>query len=176
MDLKISNSGSYIGSGFLATVTGVSQPIKTSDLKIVTSWTNSTGGSGGNTSVGKTTNVQINPDGTTPAGTIAAAPFGFGLNSTSTMSRTAPKDIQQFGNYTLQPGVSLVASPYGTSGNGYGVTTKYVYSNDVPTDAAKAILGKYWSSLRTGDKVSVSVVHIPTGKTIFQKTVTVTEG
>jgi FlaG/FlaF family flagellin (archaellin) len=39
MDVQIANSGNYRGSEFSATVTGVSEPIHTSDLKIITSWT-----------------------------------------------------------------------------------------------------------------------------------------
>ena len=39
MDVSITNSGTYRDSGFHAKVTGVSEPISTSDLKIITSWT-----------------------------------------------------------------------------------------------------------------------------------------
>ena len=39
MDVKVINMGSWTGSGFYATVTAVSKPIPTDDLKIVTSWT-----------------------------------------------------------------------------------------------------------------------------------------
>jgi len=38
MDVKVSNTGSYIGSGFSAQVRSVSEPISTANLKIVTSW------------------------------------------------------------------------------------------------------------------------------------------
>ncbi|WP_052418805.1 type IV pilin [Methanolacinia paynteri] len=39
MDVSIANSGTYHDSGFHALVTGVSEPINTSDLKLITSWT-----------------------------------------------------------------------------------------------------------------------------------------
>ncbi|MFA5331579.1 MAG: type IV pilin N-terminal domain-containing protein [Methanoregula sp.] len=39
MDVTITNSGTWRSSEFLATVTGVSEPIPTKDLKLVTSWT-----------------------------------------------------------------------------------------------------------------------------------------
>ena len=39
MDVHIANSGFYPTSYFKATVTSVSAPIRTQDLKIVTSWT-----------------------------------------------------------------------------------------------------------------------------------------
>ena len=36
-----------------------------------------------------------------------------------------------------------------------------------------ALLGPNWYKLRTGDTVNVMLVYTPTGKTIFQKSVTV---
>ncbi len=39
MDVTITNSGGYRGSEFSADVTGVSDPIPTNELKIITSWT-----------------------------------------------------------------------------------------------------------------------------------------
>lgn len=39
MDVSITNSGTWRGSGFSATVTGMSEPIPTKNLKLVTSWT-----------------------------------------------------------------------------------------------------------------------------------------
>jgi FlaG/FlaF family flagellin (archaellin) len=38
MDVKVVNTGSYIGSGFSANVNSVSEPIETSNVKIVTTW------------------------------------------------------------------------------------------------------------------------------------------
>ena len=38
MDVSIINSGTFRGSGFSAKILGVSEPIPTKDLKIVTSW------------------------------------------------------------------------------------------------------------------------------------------
>jgi FlaG/FlaF family flagellin (archaellin) len=58
MDIKISNTGSWSGSGFTATVTSVSTPIHTKNLKIVTSW--KTGGvTGGATSQPLGTSVEV---------------------------------------------------------------------------------------------------------------------
>lgn len=39
MDVQIANSGTYRGSEMSATVTGVSEPIDSNDIKIITSWT-----------------------------------------------------------------------------------------------------------------------------------------
>jgi FlaG/FlaF family flagellin (archaellin) len=38
MNVKVINMGSWVGSGFYASVTGVSDPIQSKDLKIATSW------------------------------------------------------------------------------------------------------------------------------------------
>jgi hypothetical protein len=40
--------------------------------------------------------------------------------------------------------------------------------------AATNVLGTNWNLLNAGDTVSVSIIHIPTGRSIFQKTVVVT--
>jgi len=46
--------------------------------------------------------------------------------------------------------------------------------HDLPNyDAMTAVLGKDWEQLRAGDIVTVSVVHIPTGKTIWENDVVV---
>jgi len=46
--------------------------------------------------------------------------------------------------------------------------------HDLPSyDSITAVLGKGWENLRAGDIVTVSVVHIPTGKTIWENDVVV---
>ncbi len=40
-------------------------------------------------------------------------------------------------------------------------------------DQMQAVLGKNWENLRAGDEVTVTVLHIPTGKVIWQKDVVV---
>ena len=97
MTVKIANTGSYIGSGFSANVNSVSQPISTSQTKIVTSWSttmknnasvdligtslaNVPDGSmitGGNTSLPNSVNVQVYQGMRTSTVTDwATAPFG----------------------------------------------------------------------------------------------------
>jgi FlaG/FlaF family flagellin (archaellin) len=208
MDVKISNTGTYIGSGFSATVTSVSDPIQTKDIKITTSWrvTNSSSGeitSGGNTSTPLVANVKSpeigNGESITPL--IASnAPYGYGpgMNpSASSQSITNPfdKPDQQFGNYSLIQGTGLVAFAYGSNSEnaigsstgmsddgGYGVVTDYEYEQPGGSfstgalDAAQGVLGGGWEKLRVGDTVNVKVIHIPTGKVIFEKDVAVTEG
>ncbi|MDD1686444.1 type IV pilin N-terminal domain-containing protein [Methanoregula sp.] len=123
MDVKISNTGSWIGSGFTATVTSVSEPIATKNLKLVTSWktTNKDTGaslSGGNTSMPLVKNVRSPKIG---SGELLSsnAPYGTGSGvngSTGAQSLTDPysKPDQQFGNYTLVQGTGLTAVPYGS--------------------------------------------------------------
>ncbi|MDD1689967.1 MAG: type IV pilin N-terminal domain-containing protein [Methanoregula sp.] len=282
MDVKITNDGYWHGSGFFATVTAVSEPIPTKDLRILTSWKHGTE-IGGATTVADTQNINtLFAPNTTLGSGLYVAPFGIGpgVNETGTLwgedtNTTAFSGAwQQFGNYTLVPGTTLTAQPcgakdggrFGSSGEnnhygGYGadnasyevwvedVTTtcyyrftvktgtinswgccavgdttcsayknyayylpggsmyKYiesgryqVYTQEVTTpghynpvaatsatkyryvncgssciDPAKALLGTNWNNLIPGDTVNVRVIHIPTGKTIFNQDVPVTE-
>ena len=87
---------------------------------------------------------------TSVAGTIT--PYGFGPGVLGTSNLITPTVYQNFGNYTLTQGTGLVAVG----------------------SAATNVLGANWNLLNPGDTVSVSVIHIPTGRTIFQKTVVVT--
>ena len=196
MDVSVINTGSWIGSGFFASVTGVSEPISTNDIKLITSWTNSTGGSGGNVSIGSSGNntyCWLGQKTKARIGSKSPLGFGPGVKGDSAGTNAIKAAAQQFGNYSLTTGTSMMAIPYGTASgaaiggspkssdtNGYGVTTAYTYTyggNCIETDfdAAEAVLGTYWESLMAGDSVKVSVVHVPSGKTIFERSVTVKE-
>jgi FlaG/FlaF family flagellin (archaellin) len=256
MDVAITNSGGFKGSEFSATVLGVSEPIPTTDLKIVTSW---------ETTVKTNTYVMEYPPGEErpgrgcilglPLGTVyrggaevlpgitnsytmktprSVAPYGFGpgVNNLTesnivTMPGTSYGPIApifnwqfftetHFGNYSLEQGTVMMAEAGGrciyypaTGGvadydffdmGGYGTRTgdishtyQYksgntyrVYEGDkiIPTeiiadsgqvDGMQAVLGCGWENLRAGDTVNVKVVHIPSGKTIFDKDVVVKE-
>jgi FlaG/FlaF family flagellin (archaellin) len=145
MDVTIANTGSYIGSGFTATVLGVSEPISTSDLKVVTSWSttmkdntdpgltqaqkNMTNGAiftGGSTSLPNSANVICWAGMKTNAITNwSTAPFGIGVgikntNSGDPMGNASKSSINStktgwFGQYTLKEGVSMYAYPYGSN-------------------------------------------------------------
>lgn len=203
MDVNVYNTGSFAGSGFFATVTGVSEPIQTNDLKIVTSWTaanHSMPLSGGNTTLpGSSSNINVLFD---PTGTLSGyylAPFGSGPGvnasrgtTSGTTYRAFSEPRQQFGNYSLVVGTVLSAFPCGAKdadsvgGNtpatqGYGIGGRYIYNYTQVgagpfTDAATAVLGSGWERLRAGDKVNVKVIHVPTGKVIFDKNIPVREG
>lgn len=203
MDVKVVNTGSWTGSGFFASVTGVSEPILTKDLRIVTSWTAANGGnptSGGAAVVPNngTSNIDVLFDPSVSLdGTTYVAPFGSGpgVNASRGIS-SGPTYLafseprQQFGNYSLVSGTAISAIPCGAQnatsiGNssasatdGYGMGTRYHYSSGATgkTDAATAVLGTNWQLLRAGDKVNVKVVYGPTGSVIFNKDIPVTEG
>lgn len=200
MDVKIVNTGTWIGSGLFATVTGVSEPVRTKDLKITTQWKSRSGVSGGNTTLGNTPNVNMNIGMGKGYWSNITAPIGYGpgVNGTSDSMSGIYLSKQWFGNYTLISGTSMSAVPYGTQsgkaiggakgssdtggyGNSASGSTPYTYNVggswvDGYVDPAMAVLGKGWENLAVGDSVQVSVIHVPSGKTIFEKTVTVTEG
>lgn len=201
--VKIMNTGSWTGSGFFATVNGVSEPILTKDLRIVTSWTAANGGnpvSGGSRVMPNngTSNIDTLFDPSTSlAGTTYVAPFGYGpgVNASRGIS-SGPTYLafseprQQFGNYSLVSGTTLSATPCGAQnaesvGNssasatdGYGIGTRFQYSSGATgkTDATTAMLGPGWEHLRAGDKVNVKVIYNPVGSVIFNKDVPVAEG
>lgn len=202
MNVKIVNTGTWIGSGFFATITGVSDPISSKDLKITTQWKSRSGVSGGNTTLGNTPNVNMNVGMGKGVLSNITAPIGFGpgINGTSDSMSGIYLEKQWFGNYTLLSGTSMSAVPYGsqkgyaiggakdssdTGGYGNGATagtaTPYTYTTggswlEGYVDPSMAVLGKGWENLRAGDTVHISVIHVPSGKTIFEKSVIVTEG
>ncbi|MDD1689965.1 MAG: type IV pilin N-terminal domain-containing protein [Methanoregula sp.] len=201
VDVKIINMGSWTGSGFFATVTSVSGPISTRDIKIVTSWTASRSSanafqsiSGGNTTRPGMTNVNALGDPTIPVSLVAPFGTGPGINGSATIgsldtdAATFSSLWQQFGNYSLMSGTTLTAQPCGaadletiggsSADQGYGVRTMYQYAPEGATylDPASAVLGPHWESLKAGDRVNVKVIYTPTGSVIFQKDIPVTEG
>jgi FlaG/FlaF family flagellin (archaellin) len=202
MDVKIANSGSWYGSGFYANVHGVSEPIATKNLKIVTSWSAVDANTkavihGGNTSIGGVTNSWYYVTQKQNIVIPNAVPLGFGVgitNKSTGQNQDSDPDFilaEQFGNYSLEQGTSMVAQPEGASGpgistmvgslnSGYGVVTPYTYTYggvfDVPQiDPMQAMLGTGWENLRAGDTVSVKVIYVPTGQTIYSKDVAVAE-
>jgi hypothetical protein len=127
--------------------------------------------------------------------TVSGAPYGIGTGINGSINQMNPEKYpnQWFGNYTLMAGTNIYAFPYGTDSgmaigigtsaasatSGYGIATPYVYTNGsydwkTQVDSMEAVLGKKWNNLAVGNTVDVSVVHIPSGKTIFQQTVPVT--
>jgi FlaG/FlaF family flagellin (archaellin) len=138
MDVKVVNSGSYVGSGFSANVLSSSAPVKTSNIKIVTSWTttmkdagsadvssmgiaNGTVFSGGNSSLPRVQNIWFNPGVSTNTNTNGeTVPFGMGPSISSSLTDPFDNPGDYFGNYTLQQGVGIYAYPYGSASNALG--------------------------------------------------------
>ena len=181
-ETSIVNTGYYYGSQFTMVITGVSEPIPTKDLKIVTSWKASNG-------TRNSTTVLPNVANTNYGSYQFPSPFGggegikFGMNNVKDPS-------QYWGNFTLTAGTVIRAYPAGLWGptstesyGGYGPSTAtytYVSGTDFdPTtniDFIQAVLGKDWNNLRPGDIVNVKLVHIPSGKAIYDQNVAVKGG
>jgi len=169
---QLINSGYYHDTAFVMEVTGVSEPIPTKDLKIVTQWSHNATVSGGNVTQGNVINYQYYTASTTG---VAPIGFGSGVGTWSIYNNVQPE--QQFGNYTLTGGSIMrcyPAGPFSTLQGGYGQAAGrylYDYSGSVitsgQTDTMMAVLGSNWYWLRPGDVVSVKLVHVPTGATIY---------
>ena len=137
LDAKITNTGIYTGSGFTATVTGVSEPILTKNLKIITSWstTNKTEESygdpvnGGGTVIGQ--EISLYNSSTTAQIKILLPPYGFGAGVTNSTIFEPYNDEQAFGKFTLQQGTGLIAKPSGANyQSGTSESTDYGYGVD----------------------------------------------
>lgn len=175
---KIVNGGTWDTAGFTIDVLSVSEPVPTRDVKLITSWRASDGTAD--------TVVTAGPPGKDTNSHYSwykyHAPLGYGPNIDWDPSE--PYTVNQFyGNYSLVAGTTLYASPCGkdTTTGGYGVTpaTRYEYyhtghySTGGYTDSMRAVLGREWNKLRSGDKVNVKLTHVPTGTVLFEKDVTV---
>ena len=175
---KIINGGTWQNSMFDLAITGTSDPVPTKDVELVTSWKAADGTKGGvrvtgpNVSASSFANTHFSdnkyhgPEG-----------YGPGVNQSAVMSHFPD---QMYGNYTLMIGTRMHSSPAGMSA-GYGVSpsTRFQYSDggvyryDTDMDGMQAVLGREWYHLRTGDIVSVRLIHTPSGKMIFSQDVNV---
>ncbi|WP_373838681.1 type IV pilin N-terminal domain-containing protein [Methanospirillum sp.] len=166
---KLFNDGTG-NTHFQIKVTSVSEPIPTKDLKIETSWVNSTGYRGGATILPNSDNLHYTsyPSNSWNNGTVPQASSGPGVGTTS-----AEKN---FGNYSWTTGTVMTHWPpnYGFPSQLAG-SVKYQYWPDWSdyisfggdeVDAFTAILGEYWNTLRAGDTVSIKVFHLPSKKLI----------
>ncbi|MDI3539645.1 MAG: archaeal type pilus assembly protein PilA [Methanolobus sp.] len=166
MDVSIQNTGDWKGSQITFNVMSVSEPIPTKDLKIITSWTNSTGVLKGATMTawdGTSYNTNYTYSTTNY---LYQSPIGYGrgVNSASMNTSGGYPQAQFFGEYTLIPGTTMKNSPESTYKN-------FAYSSSTGTDGIEAILGVGWEELRTGDIVNVKIIHTPSGKVIYESDV-----
>jgi len=187
MDVTIKNAGSFSNSYFEAKVLSLSEPIPTSNLKLVTTWakdgtTHVTSVVPGDSVCNWSIKLQ-NAD-----RLLKGSPWGYGPGVNS-MNSGIPSELdQEFGNYTLYGGTLMYALPEGQQGGyidagskgsqGYGIETSFTYTNmtfaaQSQTDGMQTVLGEGWQALRTGDIVNVKLVHTPSGSTIFNKNVVV---
>jgi archaeal type IV pilus assembly protein PilA len=189
VELHIVNDGTWGGSYYDLIVKSTSEPIRTKDIKLTTLWTASDGTSGGVTVTGPnvTTTNFANTHTNGKAAYHSPLGFGPGVNASSMTSGSGPNSNfwpdQMYGNYSLMAGTRMHNSAYGYSKSlgGYGVDpstrfkytdgTGYVYTAD--RDAMQAVLGQEWWHLRPGDIVNVKLIHIPSGKLIFDKKIAV---
>jgi archaeal type IV pilus assembly protein PilA len=105
------------------------------------------------------------------AGTMMfARPFGGSLGGQST------------GSSSIGVGYGLTDSSGGTTGLTGGGRYYYLYGTNSnaefdpypdSVDQMQAVLGNNWNNLRAGDIVTVKVIHTPSGRTIWQKDVSV---
>lgn len=198
IETTISNTGLYMGSQFLMEVKGVSDPINTKDLKLVTKWATTckvTGDpgytqcteigqkiSGGNTSLPNVLNTVFS------SGSYHyPAPIGFGpgVKEWSMYQYVLPE--QFWGNFTITSGTRVRAYPVGpftaysggAAAGGYGpVSATYKYADGSTwtsgnIDSMQAVLGGGWENLRAGDIVTVKLIHIPSGKAVYDAQISV---
>lgn len=183
VEIHVNNDGT--GNSFvMLKVLSVSEPIPTRDLKITTSWVNSTGYRGGATCVPNSNNLHYTsyPSAKFTTGTV---PNGYGPGVGSYATGSISTSDKQFGNYTWTTGTSSTHWPpnYGFPANASlpGSTrynywpgwTNYISNGGTEIDAHTAILGQYWNTLRPGDAINFKVFHVPSGKVIVNKDVKV---
>lgn len=171
VEIHIKNSGEAATSYFSMRVLGVSEPIPTKNLRIVTAYTakNSDGtmSAGGNaTYVGQYgSGVTVPGEMTVFSGNISV-PTGYGNGVNEWANATLHPENAQWGNFVLTSGTATSDGP----GSDY---TSYAYGGHTGLDPMQALLGGKWINLKQGDTVSVRIIHIPSGKAIVDQNVMV---
>ncbi|WP_048151410.1 type IV pilin [Methanolacinia paynteri] len=160
---KIINSGNNDTSRFEIDIISVNDPVSTKDLKLKTSW-KSYDDAGNlvlheNSSMPGTKNFNYIKSGVSPIGAGPGLPQWDGTyeNISTNMS---------FGNYAIMAGTKMVAYPSTYYLNGE-------YTDNQYTDCMQAILGEGWNNLSSGDVVNVMLIHVPSGRIIYDEDVNV---
>jgi FlaG/FlaF family flagellin (archaellin) len=163
---KIINSGNNDTSRFEIDIISVNDPVSTKDLKLKTSW-KSYDDAGNlvlheNSSMPGTENFNYIKSGVSPIGAGPGLPQWDGTyeNISTNMS---------FGNYALMAGTRMVAYP----AEEYGQSEPKIYDSFSGTDCMQAILGEGWNNLSSGDVVNVMLIHVPSGRIIYDEDVNV---
>jgi FlaG/FlaF family flagellin (archaellin) len=169
MDVSITNAGTYHDSGFHALVTGVSEPINTSELKLITSWTTTVKT---NTYI-SSSNSEIDGAGcilSLPLDTVyhggaevvpgvpntktqrtytsgkGVAPFGSGAGVEGTVPvalHDSYEETAYFGNYVLEQGTVMTAEPIGSCVNPTSTIGGYAWNYCAGADAVTPNAGGY---------------------------------
>ncbi|MBP2134028.1 flagellin-like protein [Methanomicrobium sp. W14] len=173
VEISIKNGGDSSNSYFSLKVLGVSEPINTKDLKLVTSWVATSRGTGETISGGKSIvagtggNASIGESGLNIASYYVPTGYGAGVKGWANSTYHPP--ASQWGNYTLMAGTTMQDSPSDDySDYGYNHVSNR-------NDAMQAILGSDWYNLKAGDTVNVRIIHVASGKAIVSQQVSVEE-
>ncbi len=178
IDIHVKNGGYSSNSYFSMKVQGVSDPIPTKNLELITSWaktdTNQADGSlygqafqGGNTSTG-VADAYVPGDLTGSSGPFSV-PTGYGTGVMNWSNDTYHTVEAQWGNFVLTSGTSTYDAPIA-----YGTSVQYQYTSpSTASDPMVAILGPNWNILRAGDTVAVRIVDAKSGKVIADQNVVV---
>jgi archaeal type IV pilus assembly protein PilA len=168
VELHVKNGGDASHSYFTMKVLGVSEPIPTKNLKVVTSWTatdrttrNAT--TGGNTTYAGLASARILEDTTYNPFSV---PTGYGAGVNGWATNTSHVYDAQWGNFTWTAGTACFDNPSSDYSSN-------AYSGHTGADPMQAILGKGWNNLNQGDIVTVRIIHIPSGKEILDQQVAV---
>ena len=178
LEVHLKNDGSG-NSYMLWRVLSASEGIQTNDLKITTSWVNATGGRGGATILPNSVNTQYTsyPSGSWNVKTSPGGVSGPGVSSVT--------NAKNFGNYSWVSGTVMenwppnygypvnTSAPEWTAGatpyHYWPLWTNYICAGGTETDSFTAMLGCKWEDLRPGDKITVKVTHIPSGKVLVNQ-------
>ena len=176
VQITIMNGGDYSSSHFTMKILGVSDPIPTKSLKIMTSWTDTSTGTvvaGGNTTYAGEANVYIPGEMSVFVGNITV-PTGYGNGVNAWANSTYHPPNAQWGNFVLTSGTVTTDGPatdYGVEG---GASANYQYSpSHIGIDPMQAILGGQWNDLQQGDIVNVRIIDTLSGKEIANQNVVV---
>ena len=176
VEIHVKNGGYSSTSYFSMKVLGVSDPIPTKNLKVITSWTTTdrtTGKavSGGNTTYSGLGSASSQDDSTYSSFSVPTG-YGAGVNGWANSTNHVP--AAQWGNFTLTSGTATSDSPSSDYGNSTYSVSQYQYpTSHTGIDPIQAILGGQWYDLKAGDVVTVRVIDIPSGKEIADQQVTV---
>lgn len=187
VEFHIRNGGDNATSYFTMKVLGVSEPIATKNLRLITSWTttgkNATSLDYGNATIGGSTsysgkaNVKVTGETSAYTGNNLTVPTGYGNGVTEWANDTYHPQGAQWGYFSLSAGTTTFDKPgdYGLTGCGSGsVCSNYNYSdNHEGVDAMESILGRNWTYLRQGDSVNVRILDAQSGKMIVDQNVVV---